>query len=193
MATNIVGGERRFPDVVANNFTDLSTNYPAALYTNQYAEVINGESAGWFPGWLGGTYYSKGFYKSNGTTWEYIGSFPYQASQAEMDAGTVDDKFSTPLTVEQKPKAITRTGNSIAFDTNAIYNQASPTTGNITDNLTGARQGIVQKIYHNDSSTPTFPAGWVRLGTNTYVTSNLNIIFAEWSAGTTVEYWIVQY
>ena len=98
MATNIVGGERRFPDLVANNFTDLSINYPAALYTNQYAEVINGQSGGWIPGWLGGTYYSKGFYKSNGTTWEYVGSFPYQATQIEVDAGTVEDKFVTPKT-----------------------------------------------------------------------------------------------
>ena len=101
MSTNIVGGERRFPDIVANNYTDLSTNFNPALYSGQYAEVINGQSGGWVPGWLGGTYYSKGFYKSNGTTWEYIGSFPYQATQIEVDAGVNDDKFVTPKTFIQ--------------------------------------------------------------------------------------------
>lgn len=100
MATNIVGGERRFPDIVAANYTDLSTNFPAALYTNQYAEVINSQGTSWLPGSLGGTYYSKGFYKSNGTTWEYIGSFPYQATQAQVDAGTNNDRFVTPLTLK---------------------------------------------------------------------------------------------
>ena len=99
MATNIVGGERRFPDIVVANYTDLSTNFPAALYTNQYAEVINSQGTSWLPGSIGGTYYSKGFYKSNGTVWEYIGSFPYQATQAQVNAGTNNDRFVTPLTL----------------------------------------------------------------------------------------------
>lgn len=85
------------------------------------------------------------------------------------------------------------TGAVISFATPQIYNSiASPSASNITDNLTGARIGVVQKIYHNAGTTPTFPAGWVRRGTGTYVTSTLNIIYAEWSVGTTVEYWITQ-
>jgi hypothetical protein len=85
------------------------------------------------------------------------------------------------------------TGAVIAFDTRKIYNTiASPSSSNITDNLTGAQIGIVQKIYHNAGTAPTFPAGWVKRGTGSYVTSTLNIIYAEWSVGTTVEYWITQ-
>ena len=85
------------------------------------------------------------------------------------------------------------TGAVIAFANPQIYNSiASPSSSNITDSLTGARIGVVQKIYHNAGTAPTFPAGWVRRGTGTYVTSTLNIIYAEWSVGTTVEYWITQ-
>jgi hypothetical protein len=85
------------------------------------------------------------------------------------------------------------TGAVISFANPQVYNSiASPSSSNITDNLTGARIGVVQKIYHNAGTAPTFPAGWVRRGTGTYVTSTLNIIYAEWSVGTTVEYWITQ-
>jgi len=85
------------------------------------------------------------------------------------------------------------TGAVISFATPQVYNSiASPSSSNLTDNLTGARIGIVQKIYHNAGTAPTVPAGWVLRGTGAYVTSTLNIIYAEWSAGTTVEYWITQ-
>lgn len=83
------------------------------------------------------------------------------------------------------------TGVVIAFTSSLIYNSpSSAATASITDNLTGAKIGIIQKIYHNHSIAPSVPAGWVRLGTNTYTTSTLNIIYAEWVTGTRVEYWI---
>ncbi len=85
------------------------------------------------------------------------------------------------------------TGTVINFTSLKIWNTpSSPATGNITVDLTGAQLGYIQKIYHNNSSSPTFPSGWVRLGTNTYTTSTLNIIYAEWVSGTRVEYWIVR-
>lgn len=85
------------------------------------------------------------------------------------------------------------TGSVISFATSQVYNSpASPSTSNITNDLTGARIGVVQKIYHNHSVAPTFPAGWVLLGGGLYVPSTLNIIYAEWVSGTRVEYWIVQ-
>lgn len=84
------------------------------------------------------------------------------------------------------------TGTLIAFNEPLIYNTSSaPGTGNITVSLTDAKLGIVQKIYHNDGSAPSVPAGWVLIGSGTYTTSALNIIFAEWCGGTRVEYWIV--
>lgn len=58
----------------------------------------NSQGTWWLPGPLGGTYYPNGLYYSNGTTWEYMET-PYQATQAEVDAGTNDDKFVTPKTL----------------------------------------------------------------------------------------------
>jgi hypothetical protein len=72
------------------------------------------------------------------------------------------------------------------------YDSVTPATGIITENLTGAKLGLIQKIYHNDVSEPTYPAGWVLMGDAIYFTSTLNIIYAEWAGGTRVEYWYVQ-
>jgi hypothetical protein len=88
------------------------------------------------------------------------------------------------------------TGVEIDFTTPKIFNSpASPETGNITDDLTGALIGIVQKIYHNSATIPTVPAGWVLIGDklieDAYLTGYLNIIYAEWVSGTRVEYRIV--
>jgi hypothetical protein len=85
------------------------------------------------------------------------------------------------------------TGVTIDFTSLKIYNSpSSPATASISDNLTGAQLGYVQKIYHNYSVAPTFPGTWVKLGVGLYKTSSLNIIYAEWVTGTRVEYWITQ-
>lgn len=90
-------------------------------------------------------------------------------------------------------KATASTGSTIQFDTLRIYNSiASPTTGAMTNDLTGAQIGVIQKIYYNHSTTNPFPAGWVRLGSKTYTPSALNIIYAEWVGASRVEYWISQ-
>lgn len=97
------------------------------------------------------------------------------------------------LSISNKSKVVAATGAAITFANPIIYNSiASPSSSNITNDLTGAIIGVVQKIYHNAGTAPTVPAGWVLRGTGAYVTSTLNIIYAEWSVGTTVEYWITQ-
>ena len=91
------------------------------------------------------------------------------------------------------PEATTATTTTINFTGQTIYyNASSPGTGNITGNLTGAKLGLIQKIYHNSGTEPTYPAGWVLMGDAIYFTSTLNIIYAEWATGTRVEYWYVQ-
>ena len=85
------------------------------------------------------------------------------------------------------------TGVEVSFTENEIYNKsASAGTGNITNDLTSAQLGIVQKLYHEEGSAPTVPAGWVLMGSGTYSTTALNVIYAESCGGTRVEYWIVQ-
>jgi len=92
----------------------------------------------------------------------------------------------------KEDSSIATTGAVISFDVNKIYNTAtSPTALDITNDLTGAKIGVVQKIYSNKSVAPTVPAGWVKLGGD-YTVSVLNIIYAEWSESSRVEYWIVK-
>jgi hypothetical protein len=102
------------------------------------------------------------------------------------------DSTGTVLEIYGASVAAT-TGSVISFTTPQVYNTpASPSASDLTDSLTGAVIGIVQKIYHNKAVAPTVPAGWVLIGTGTYTTSTLNIIFAEWVSGTRIEYWIVK-
>ena len=85
------------------------------------------------------------------------------------------------------------TGLVINYTNQKIYNTATtPATDNITEDLTDARLGIVQKIYHNSLIAPSMPAGWVLVGEGFYVPGTLNIIYAEWCGGTRVEYWVTQ-
>jgi hypothetical protein len=89
--------------------------------------------------------------------------------------------------------ATTATTTTINFTGQTIYyNSTSPATGNITQNLSSASLGLIQKIYHNDTVEPTYPVGWVLMGDAIYFTSTLNIIYAEWAGGSRVEYWYVQ-
>jgi hypothetical protein len=89
--------------------------------------------------------------------------------------------------------AVQTTGLLIDFQIQKIFNTAiTPATGNITNDLTNAKLGIVQKIYHNSLIAPSMPAGWVLVGGGIYVPGVLNIINAEWCGGTRVEYWVTQ-
>ena len=89
--------------------------------------------------------------------------------------------------------AVQTTGLVIDFNIQKIFNTATaPATGNITNDLTNAKLGIVQKIYHNSLIAPSMPVGWVLVGEGFYVPGTLNIIYAEWASGTRVEYWVTQ-
>jgi hypothetical protein len=97
-----------------------------------------------------------------------------------------------PLLVKPESVTTATTGSDISFTTPQVYNSpSSPSTSNLTNTLTGARIGVVQKIYHNNATAPTVPAGWVLIG-GSYETSELNIIYAEFVSGSRVEYWVIQ-
>jgi len=90
--------------VISSTADDITvvTNYsalpPANTVSGKFYWCSEAQGTWWLPGGLGGTYYNKGVYYSNGTEWEYIET-PYQATQAEVNTGTNDDKFVTPLTL----------------------------------------------------------------------------------------------
>jgi hypothetical protein len=81
---------------------------------------------------------------------------------------------------------------SIDFTEPKIYGKSTvANTSNIIDDLTNAKIGVIQKIYHNSAVSPTVPAGWVLLS-GVYVAAVLNIITCEFCEGTRVEYKIIQ-
>ena len=119
------------------------------------------------------------------------GDFDLTGGGAIMSGGT--DLYSIFSTGGGATGVVADTGTVIHFSAQTIFDLPSaPSTGNYTDSLTDSEIGIVQKMYHNHTVAPTFPAGWVLLGDGVYFTSELNIIHAEWVDGTRVEYWITQ-
>jgi hypothetical protein len=89
-------------------------------------------------------------------------------------------------------KSSANSGVAISFRTSEVYNSvASPGSGSITDDFSGSIIGVVQKIYHNDTSL-VVPGNWIKLGSGSYTPSVLNIIYCEWVSGTRIEYWIVK-
>jgi len=91
------------------------------------------------------------------------------------------------------PAATTATTTTINFTGQTIYyNAFTPGTGNITEDLTGAKLGLIQKVYHSGTTEPTYPGGWVLMGDAIYFPYTLNIIYAEWATASRVEYWYVQ-
>ena len=65
--------------------------------------VQNSEGTQWLPGSLGGTYYPEGVYISDGTKWIYHKD-NYQATQSEVNTGTIATKWVSPLTFENASK-----------------------------------------------------------------------------------------
>lgn len=109
------------------------------------------------------------------------GSSNAVSSNGVFDALTLKQDFATDSFA-----------STITFDVPKVYNSfSSPSSSNISQSLTGARIGVVQKFYSNKATEPTYPAGWVKLS-GTYTNSVTNIIYAEWCEGSRVEYWIVK-
>ena len=122
----------------------------------------------------------------------------------EVETGTETELFlkwdGTKFTVQTaadhktdlsiNPTAVS--SGDITFEAPHIFGTSvAPYTTNLTHDLTGAVLGITQKIYSTKSAEPTYPTGWVKIGTGTYTSGALNIIYAEFCGGTRVEYWIV--
>jgi len=127
---------------------------------------------------------------------QFIGTSGFVQLKPERRSASVNKRSEVYTYADFKSGAqvaVSNTGTDISFTQNEIYNTSSAVgTGNITNDLTDAQLGIVQKIYHQEGSAPTVPAGWVLMGSGTYSTTALNVIYAEWCGGTRVVYWNVQ-
>lgn len=99
------------------------SNLPAATSNaGHFYWVENDEGTWWMPGNLGGTYYKKGLYYSNGTVWE-TAPVPYNATQLEVDAGIERYKFVTPFTLKNRIDTVITTQNQLH---NYLHDQGIP-------------------------------------------------------------------
>lgn len=86
--------------VVVENYSALPD---PTLHTGEFYWVENTQGTKWLPFSLGGTFYNSGLYYSNGVAWTFL-EVPYQATQLEVNTGTNNDKFVTPLTLNNYNK-----------------------------------------------------------------------------------------
>jgi len=91
---------------------------PAATETGFSWFVEASQGTAWLPGSLGGTYFPRGVYYSNGAEWLYQEN-PGQATQSEVIAGIVSDKWVSPETLK---------GVGFGNDKSFTFTQAIPAT-----------------------------------------------------------------
>ena len=108
---------------IVTKYSDLPS---ATLVPGQYYRTLQGENASWRPTWLGGTYYPEGIYYSDGSSWDYVGEFPYQATQAEVDSGSNNNNFVTPKTFTDASKWNTKFNNPTGLATDYLDGQGIP-------------------------------------------------------------------
>jgi len=118
--------------VVVANYSAL----PAAnTVTGSFYWCESSQGTKWLPGPLGGTYYPSGLYYSNGVSWEYMET-PYQATQLEVDAGTITDKFVSPATFNNAAKWATVGGLKSGIATAAVTDVYTTTISGVTSYTT---------------------------------------------------------
>lgn len=112
-------------------------------------------------------------YYSNGITWSFL-NVPYQATQEEVDAGTVTDKFVTPNTFANSG-SMTRLANTSGTNTG---NETQSTIGALIDATELAEITDTTKIAASDSAFLKWFSG---LRIKNYLTG----FFAKLSGGNT--------
>jgi len=108
-----------------------------------------------------------------------------------LDGDLVLKGISGNFVPEQTPED---TGTVLAFSADTVYGSvATPETGNITADLTGALLGVSVLVIHNNGSPPTFGTEFHQLsGSGSYVTGDTNFIDCQYLDDTLIRYSISQ-
>lgn len=151
-ANPIVSSTVKVPIEVVN----YSALPAAGSAAGQMYIVLASQGTKWLPGSLGGTYYPKGYYYDNGSTYTFS-EVPYNASQATVDAGTNEDEFVTPKTLENftrlKNTSGTNTGDETTTTIGALINSAITAVSlQLTDKLAfrASSDGLLSAITFSD-------------------------------------------
>jgi hypothetical protein len=147
-------------DRFVNSYSDLPD--PT---TTQYQIWVckNSEGNRWLPGSLGGTYYPEGGYVSDGVKWIYHKD-NYQASQLEVNEGIVNNKWVSPLTLENTSKWDTKQSTLVSgtniktINGNSLLDSGDIVITNIT-NLTASQTATNFTINSDTGTDAIVPLG----------------------------------
>ena len=123
----------------------------------------NTEGTQWLPGSLGGTYYPEGGYVSDGTKWIYHKD-NYQATQSEVNTGTIATKWVSPLTFENASKWNTKQTSLVSgvniktINSNSILGSGDLSISSIA-NLTTSQSSTNVTINSDVGTDAVIPLG----------------------------------
>jgi hypothetical protein len=149
--------------VVVGNYYELPM---ASTVPNSFYWCENSVGTPFIGALWGGAYYPVGLYYSNGMIWQYMDT-PAQATQAEVDAGIVTDRWISPDTFANAQKwndvTINLETNGTPNGDQNLLNLVEGTNmtitddglGNITFDATGGSGGI---LHATASGTDTYTA-----------------------------------
>jgi len=149
----------------------------ASASSGYYYWVENNQGTQWLPGSLGGTYYPKGLYYSNGITWITVDT-PINASQIEVNTGVNDNKFVTPKGLKDSTQWSTKSDTGHTHDdryyteteTNSLLSGKADSLTNNQNYVTNAEKviiGDISGINTGDNAVNNLYSGLVTNATHT--------------------------
>jgi hypothetical protein len=164
----VSGGSGNVDIIHVLNFSALPDPTTVSLYDIYIAD--NEQGTQWLPGRLGGTYYPAGAYYSNLVKWVYSESAS-QATQVEVNTGTITDKFVTPETLNNYSG-----WNKTKVGLSNVVNADTTTTSNISDSsnkrfVTDANLVVIGNTSNTNTGDETTSSIQTKLGTASSLTS----------------------
>ena len=177
---------------------DLEANTTAALLlkedtANKSTSTSDSSSNTKFPVWSAVVSYvtSLGYQTASMVSSAISSALASFKTANYLDAtSSIQNQLDSKLSIETS----TTTGVNLSFTQDRVYGSlATPETGNITANVTGAKLGVTNIIIHNSGTAPTFGTQFKKLsGSGNYVTSVVNYIYVTYISSTEVIYSINQ-
>jgi hypothetical protein len=162
--------------IVVANYSALP---PANTVAGKFYLASASQGTKWLPFSLGGTYYNSGLYYSNGTTWEYQET-PNQATQSQVNMGTDNTMFVTPLTFTNAEKIVNSFQKNVDDSDDITEGVIQgfvplPEPFDVNYYLSGLRTWALLPVVTGDDGETNFPSG-VTLGTaiSYTITANTN-------------------
>lgn len=164
--------------IVVANYSALPD--PTTVSNNPFYWCSASQGTKFIGALWGGSYYPAGMYYSNGTSWEYMDT-PSQATQSEVNAGSVTNKWLSPSTFGASAQLNSKSCIELMFGTTTVFSPTDSTAYYLTfqTNLVISTTATLRQFKGIDKTIYSF---WsyvdpqATLGSNEPVTFNLRDI-----------------